>query len=487
MPSLEHPLDRKVKILATMGPASSSEEKLRALLAAGVDAFRINFSHGSHEQHKTAIERVRRIEQELARPIAIIADLQGPKFRIGINGGINYKSEMLLEPSDDLHLSFAGDASLPNALSLPHAEIFAAIKAGHRLLFDDGRIMARVISCDANRITAKVEIGGILKNKKGVSLPDCHIPVAALTPKDRKDLVAALSWGVDWVALSFVQTEADLDQIRTIINGQAALMAKIEKPLALERIEQIAAASDGIMVARGDLGVEIPPESVPAAQKRIVSVARRAGIPVVVATQMLESMIEHSSPTRAEVSDVATAIYDGVDAVMLSAESATGRYPIEAVAMMDRIAAAVTEDPEYGARIHFMETATNPTTADALSSAAAKICNTIDARAIVCFTTSGSTANRISRERPSPPILVLTPTRKCARRLALLWGTHGVVTGQPASFENIVEMAARECSVAFGAQRGDQIVITAGVPFGQIGSTNIIHVTEIGDDPHAFR
>ena len=399
------PRARKVRVLATLGPASSTPDRIAELFQAGADAFRINMSHGDQAGKVAVVAAIRSLEKRFARPTTILADLQGPKLRVGrfADGRVVLEtgSRFVLDRSAEL-----GDA---NRAQLPHREIFEAIEPGARLLLDDGKLVLRVTANTPDRIETLVEVGGPLSDNKGLNVPDVVVPMAALTEKDRSDLAFAVAQGVDWIALSFVQRPEDLMEARTLIGGKAALLAKIEKPAAIDRLEELVELCDGVMVARGDLGVELPPQSVPPLQKRIVETARRQGRPVVVATQMLESMITSPSPTRAEVSDVATAIYDGADAIMLSAESAAGAWPIESVAMMDAIGVSVEADPMHGDRMHFTVMRPDPTTADALAEAAKTIAATVPVAAIICFTTSGSTARRVARERPSVPILVLTP------------------------------------------------------------------------------
>ena len=372
-----------------------------------------------------------------------------------------------------------GDAT---RVQLPHREIFAAIAPGARLLLDDGKLVLRVVEHDPDVIVTMVEVGGALSDNKGLNVPDVVVPVPALTEKDRSDLAFACQAGVDWIALSFVQRPEDLMEARRLIEGKAALLAKIEKPAAIDRLEEIVEQCDGVMVARGDLGVELPPQNLPPLQKRIVEVSRRMGRPVVVATQMLESMIKSPSPTRAEVSDVATAIYDGADAIMLSAESAAGDWPVESVAMMNAIGEAVERDPMHGDRIHFTIMRPDPTTADALAEAAKNIATTVGVAAIICYTSSGSTARRIARERPSVPLLVLTPSMATARRLGLLWGAHAVHTRDVESFEEMVAKAKRMALRHGIAHAGDRVIVLAGVPFRTPGSTNVLHVVRIVGD-----
>jgi pyruvate kinase len=477
-PSQFVPRSRKVRILATLGPASATPEMIRELLRAGADAFRLNMSHGSHADHLARIEIIRALEKELQRPTTILADLQGPKLRVGRFEG----DKQMLENGQAFVFDRDETLGTTRRVNLPHREIFEAVEAGTRLLIDDGKLVLRVTATGPDRLETRVEVGGAISNNKGLNVPDAVLPMAALTDKDRADLAFALDHNVDWIALSFVQRPEDVAEARRLIAGRAALLAKIEKPAALERLGGILELSDAVMVARGDLGVELPPEDVPPMQKRIVESARRMGRPVVVATQMLESMITSPSPTRAEVSDVATAVYDGADAVMLSAESASGQFPLEAVSMMNRIATSVERDPSYGARIHFTETPADPTTNDAIAEAAANIVGTVSAAAIVCFTLSGSTARRVARERPSVPLLVLTPSASTARRLGLLWGAHAVRTRDVASFEEMVGKAKRMALRHGLAKAGDRIVVIAGVPFGTPGSTNVVHVVRLAGD-----
>ncbi|MCM0033389.1 pyruvate kinase [Sandarakinorhabdus limnophila] len=472
------PRARRVKVLATLGPASASEEMISKLHAAGADAFRVNMSHGSHESQGKLIAAVRAVEKANGRPIAILADLQGPKLRVGrvADGAAELVKGQTFR--FDRHTA-PGDAA---RVCLPHKEIFAALRPGARLLVDDGKIVLRATAVSEDAIDCVVEVPGTIKDNKGVNVPDVVVPLPALTPKDRADLTFALDCGVDWVALSFVQRPEDVAEARRLIGGRASLLAKIEKPAALERLEEILEIADAVMVARGDLGVELPPQNVPPAQKRIVAMARSLGKPVVVATQMLESMITSPSPTRAEVSDVATAIYDGADAVMLSAESAAGAWPVEAVSMMDAIAAQVEADPSYHGRVHFTEVATGRSTAAAITSAAADISRTIGARAIACFTISGSTAGRAARERPSVPVLCLTPSQTTARRMGLVWGVHAVTTRDVGSFEEMVAKSKRMALRTGLAKGGDPLVLIAGVPFSTPGTTNVVHVVRLTGD-----
>ncbi len=477
MPPHLEPRGRRVKVLATLGPASNSETMIEALIAAGADAFRVNMSHGSNADRGALIAAIRAVEKTVGRPLTILADLQGPKLRVGrfAEGGV------LLANGDSFRLDRDIAPGDQRRVCLPHKELFAALEPGARLLIDDGKLVLRVRAVSADVIECTVEVGGRISDNKGVNVPDVVVPLPALTAKDRADLTFALEQGVDWIALSFVQRPEDVAEARALIRGKAALMAKIEKPAALERLGEILELADAVMVARGDLGVELPPQQVPPAQKRIVAMARALGKPVVVATQMLESMIVSPSPTRAEVSDVATAIYDGADAVMLSAESAAGKFPVEAVAMMDAIAREVEADPGYFGRVHFNDHGNDSgsTTADAMTAAAASISRTIGARAIVCFTISGSTVRRAARERAALPVLCLTPKLATARRMGLVWGVHAVVTRDVAGFEEMVAKAKRMALRTKLARGGDPLVLIAGVPFSTPGTTNVVHVVRL--------
>ncbi len=469
---------RKVRILATLGPASSGVEMIRKLFIAGADAFRINMSHGDHAMHAANIAAIRSLEKELGRPTTILADLQGPKLRVGTFAA----PPVMLETGAAFTLDSDPAPGDARRVQLPHPEILGALEPGARLLIDDGKLVLRVTACHGASVESIVEVGGHISDRKGLNLPDIVVPLAALTEKDRRDLTFALEQHVDWIALSFVQRPEDVAEARTLIKGKAGVLVKFEKPQGLARLEEILELADACMVARGDLGVELPPEAVPPAQKLIVATARRMGKPVVVATQMLESMITSPSPTRAEVSDVATAVYDGADAVMLSAETAAGAWPIEAVTIMDRIAQSVEADPGYRERVQFTQTKADPTTADALSEAAGDVAQTIGADAILCFTFSGSTARRISRERPAAALLVLTPKLEAARRMGLLWGSHAVHTRDIDSFEEMIAKGKRMALRHGAGSAGSKLVMMAGVPFGTPGSTNVLHVATLTGD-----
>jgi pyruvate kinase len=469
---------RSTKIVATLGPASSDIAMIRALVEAGVNVFRLNFSHGTREDHAVRHAAIRTVERETGRPIAILADMQGPKLRVGqLQGG-----QVELKSGASFRLDL--DRTPGNAVRapLPHPEILAAVEPGAELLLDDGRIRLRVEAKDGRGVDTLVLDGGPLKERKGVNVPGVVLPIAALTEKDRADLATALELGVDWVALSFVQRPDDIAEAKKLVAGAAYVMAKIEKPAAVERIEEIIELADGLMVARGDLGVEMPVEVVPGVQKRLVRAARRAGKPVVVATQMLESMVTMPVPTRAEVSDVATAVYDGADAVMLSAETASGAHPLEAVSVMESIAETVERDPLYRGIMDAEHARPEATTADAISAAAAQVANTVGAAAVVTYTTSGSTALRAARERPTVPILVLTPKQDTARRLSIAWGLHCVQTEDAQNFADMVDRACRTALTQSIGNVGDRLVITAGVPFGTPGATNVLRIAWIGKE-----
>lgn len=472
------PRMRKVRILATLGPASDTPEMIEKLFRAGADAFRVNMSHGDQADKAQLIANIRALEKSYNRPTTILVDLQGPKLRVGTFAD----GKVELHTGDNFRLDTDTTPGDAQRVHLPHPEIFVALEVGARLLLDDGKLVLRVTEMGAEHINTIVEVGGMLSNRKGLNVPDVVVPIAALTEKDRSDLAFALEQGVDWIAMSFVQRPEDVAEGKKLIGNKAALLAKIEKPAAIGRLEEILELADGVMVARGDLGVELPPEQVPPLQKKIVSTARRMGKPVVVATQMLESMIVSPSPTRAEVSDVATAIYDGADAVMLSAETAAGAWPIEAVSIMDRIAQQVEGDPDFFKRIHFTETPADGTTADALAEASGRIVDTVETSAIVCFTSSGSTARRISRERPAVPLLVLTASQTTARRLGLLWGAFAVRTKDIGSFEEMVAKGKRMALRYHLGDAGGRIIIMAGVPFGTPGSTNVLHIVRLTGD-----
>ncbi|MBL8710042.1 MAG: pyruvate kinase [Rhodospirillaceae bacterium] len=466
---------RKAKIVATLGPASTSRAEIEALFLAGADIFRLNFSHGSHADHEARYRIIRAVEADTKRPIGVLMDLQGPKLRVGqfvdghvmLEAGQKFRFDLDKAPGDE------------KRAPLPHPEILSALKPGVALLLDDGKLRMRVRKAAKDACECEVEIGGRLSDRKGVNVPDVVLPLSPLTKKDRADLQYGLDLGIDWVGLSFVQRPEDIAEARKLIQGRARIIAKLEKPAAIEKLDEIVDLSDALMVARGDLGVEMPAEDVPSLQKRIVHACRQKGKPVVVATQMLDSMVGSPTPTRAEASDVATAIYDGADAVMLSAETASGKYPLESVTMMNRIIERVERDPFYRRILEAQRLEPEATGSDAISQAAAQVAHTLSAAAIVTYTTSGSTGLRVARERPEVPILCLTSSLQTARNMALVWGTHCVVTPDLKRFS---EMADKACRIAFReeyARAGERIVITAGVPLGTPGSTNILRVAFI--------
>jgi pyruvate kinase len=467
---------RRTKIVATLGPASSDPAMIAKLFETGADVFRINMSHTTPDRMRALVADIRAIEQRYERPIGILVDLQGPKLRIG-----EFKDDsVILKEGGSFVLDGDKTPGDSSRVYLPHPEIFAAIEPGHTLLLDDGKIRLTVTSVSPGRVTTRVVVGGKLSSRKGVSLPDTVIPFSGLMPKDRTDLEAALSAGADWIALSFIQRAEDIAEAKKITRGHAAVMAKIEKPQALHRLSDILDVADAIMVARGDLGVELPVEQVPGAQKRMTRAGRAAGKPVVVATQMLESMITSPVPTRAEVSDVATAIFEGADAVMLSAESASGKFPVEAVATMDRIAIEVERDPTYRGIIQAARAEPEHTGADAIAAAARQIAETVDLAAVACWTSSGATALRMARERPSPLIVAISPNLATGRRLAVAWGVHCVVAEDAQDQDDMIE---RACRIAFRegfAKAGQRIIVVAGVPLGTPGATNMLRIAYVG-------
>jgi pyruvate kinase len=466
---------RNAKIIATLGPGSSDEAVIAKLFKAGADVFRINFSHGTHAEHKGRFNTIRKLERTFSRPIGIIMDLQGPKLRVGkfVDGAVD------LEPGAMFRLDLSDEPGTVDRVCLPHPEIFAAFETDTDLLLDDGRIRLRVERFGADFAVTRVITGGPLSDNKGVNLPNVVLDVSPITAKDRKDMALALELGVDWIALSFVQRPEDVIEARELIQGRAGILAKLEKPSAVERLGEIVELADAIMVARGDLGVEVPPEDVPILQKRIVRACRRAGKPVVVATQMLDSMVHSPTPTRAEASDVATAIYDGADVVMLSGETAVGDYPVETVTMMERIIHRVENDRLYRNIMDADRRAPEATAADAITAAARQVAHTVSAAAIITFTATGSTTLRAARERPEVTILALTPKAATARRMCLAWGVHPVLVEDVYSFEQMVATAVRIASEEDFAGSGDRLVVTAGVPFGTPGATNILRIVRL--------
>jgi pyruvate kinase len=467
---------RRIKVIATLGPASADQETLAALFDAGADVFRINMSHASHDDMRSRVAMIRAVEEEKGRPIGILVDLQGPKLRLGLfaDGGVEInKGDAFVLDSDPT----PGDAQ---RVQLPHPEILSALAPGHRILIDDGKAMLRVVESEPTRAVTVVEVASRISNRKGVSLPDTTIPTSAMTPKDRADLDAALEENIDWIALSFVQRPEDVIEVKEIARNRALVMAKIEKPQAVARLEEILEVADGFMVARGDLGVEMPLERVPGIQKTLTRLARKLGKPVVVATQMLESMISSPVPTRAEVSDVATAVFEGADAVMLSAESASGRYPREAVATMNRVAETVEAEGIYSSILEAQRATPEATGADAIAEATRVVAETLEVKVICAWTNSGSTALRIARERPHSSILSLTPNEEVARRLAVVWGVHAIVTDDARDERDMAERACRHAYIEGFAGAGERIIVVSGVPFGTPGGTNNLRIATVG-------
>ncbi len=467
--------NRNAKIVATLGPSSSTEKSIRDLFVAGVDVFRLNFSHGTQEEHRTRCEMARGIGREFGRPVGILADLQGPKLRVGRFAG----GAVELVPGEVFRLDLDPAEGNAQRVNLPHPEIFAALEAGASLLLDDGRLQLKVESHGKDHALTRVVVGGRLSDRKGVNVPGVVLPISPLTEKDRADLTFALKMGVDWVALSFVQRPEDIDEARQIIGDQAMVLAKLEKPAAIDRLDAIVQRADAIMVARGDLGVEMPPERVPVLQRTIVRTCRHAGKPVIVATQMLESMTANPVPTRAEASDVASAIFQGVDAVMLSAESASGKYPIEAVTMMDKIIREIEGDAHYRMLLDANQETARPNPADAVCAALRQTAHIVSAKATITYTSSGFSAMRAARERPEAPILSLTPSPQTAARLSLVWGLHSVRTAEATDVTSMTELACNAALKEGFAVPGDYVVIAAGVPFGQSGSTNLLRIARV--------
>lgn len=470
--------NRNAKIVATLGPASSSKDTVRGLFTAGVDVFRLNFSHGSAAEHRARFGMLRELESETGRPICILADLQGPKLRVGTFAD----GPVQLVEGAGFRLDLDSAPGNVQRVGMPHPEIFAALMPGTHLLLDDGKLRLVVEQCGHGFAETRVLVGGKLSERKGVNVPDVVLPITALTPKDLRDMELALELGADWIALSFVQRPEDVAEARALIGNRALIVSKLEKPSAVERLDAIVKLSDAIMVARGDLGVEMPAEQVPAIQKRIVRSCRRMGRPVIIATQMLESMIDSPVPTRAEASDVATAIYDGADAVMLSAESASGKHPLEAVQIMNRIIQQVEADPSYRQLVDASHTQAVPGEVDvteAVCCAMRRAVSLLQAAAIVCYTSSGHTSLRAARERPEAPILSLTPHITTARRLALVWGVHSVHIENVADVRQMTVIACEVANRSAFARNGQTIVAMAGMPFGEAGSTNLLRIAQV--------
>ncbi len=473
---------RNAKIIATLGPASTSPDMIEKLFMAGADVFRLNFSHGTHAEHQARYDSIRAVEAKVQRPISVLADLQGPKLRVGNFAG----GAVMLDDGASFRLDLSDKMGTATRAPLPHPEVFAALSEGTELLLDDGKIRLLVERHGADFAETRVLVGGELSSHKGVNVPGAVLPISPLTPKDIADLAFAVEMGADWIALSFVQRSSDVAEARSRIQATGRpgvrLLSKLEKPAAIDHLDDIIDLSDAVMVARGDLGVECPPETVPILQKRIVAACRKVGKPVVVATQMLDSMVHLPAPTRAEASDVATAVYDGADAVMLSAETAAGRYPVGAVTIMDRIIQQVERDEHYHVITAASRSQPENTTRDAISAAARQVAHTLKAAAVVTYTSSGSTTLRAARERPEQPIVSLTADIDVARQLALVWGAHTVQTDEVHNFSEMVSKAILMAQREGFAAIGDRIVITAGVPFGCSGTTNILRVAEISED-----
>jgi len=472
---------RRAKIIATLGPASREPDVIAELFEAGADVFRLNFSHGSHADHAASVAAIRKIEQDTGRPIAILMDLQGPKLRVGTFQG----GKVILQPGANFRLDMNPAPGDGERVCLPHPEIFAALKPGASLLVDDGHLRLKVKSCGADFAETEVIIAGTISDRKGVNVPDVTLSIPALTEKDRADLEFGLSQGVDWVGLSFVQRPEDVAQVRAAVAGRAGIVSKLEKPSALDHLDAIVDLSDAVMVARGDLGVEMPLEQVPVLQKRIIRSCRKRGKPVIVATQMLDSMIKSPVPTRAEASDVATAVYDGADAVMLSAETAAGLFPVRAVTTMHRIIMQVESDEHYATLMQAGHQETEHSSPAAITAAARQIAHTLEAAAIVTFTTSGSTTLRAAQERPDVPIMCITPSRAAGRRLGLVWGVHAIVGDFIHSVDDIGDVAVKAAVESGIGKDGQPLIITAGMPFGKVGSTNMVRVVWIGGETRA--
>jgi pyruvate kinase len=472
---------RRIKILATLGPASSDSATIRKLFEAGADVFRINMSHTPHDKMRELVSTIRNVESSYGRPIGILVDLQGPKLRLGnfAEGSVELSNGAMFTLDND---PAPGDKT---RVHLPHPEILKALRPGHALLIDDGKLRLIAEETSPERALVRVVTGGRMSDRKGVSLPDTDLPVSAMTPKDRADLEAALETGIDWVALSFVQRADDVIEAKKLVRGRASIMSKIEKPQAIDRLAEIMEVSDALMVARGDLGVELPAERVPGLQKQMTRMARRAGKPVVIATQMLESMITSPVPTRAEVSDVATAVFEGADAIMLSAESAAGKFPVEAVLTMNRIGEEVERDPTYRGVISSQRPEPEATAGDAIADAARQIAETLDLSAIICWTSSGSTALRVARERPKPPVVAITPSVSTGRKLSLVWGVHCVIAEDAHDQDDMIDRAGRIAFRDGFAKAGQRVIIVAGVPLGTPGTTNMVRIAYVGPDRDA--
>ena len=466
---------RNTKIIATLGPSSSSPLKIHSLFQAGADIFRLNFSHGNHDDHRKRVFHIRQYEKRLGRPIAILGDLQGPKIRIGLFK----KTYVILKNNQRFVLDLNPKEGDQNRVFLPHKEIFKSVKKNNKILIDDGKIILNIDKVLSDKIITEVLVGGKISNKKGVNIPETFVKMSSLTDKDIRDLKFCLDLSLDYIALSFVQKSKDINDLKKYVGNQTGIMAKFEKPMAIKNMDEILQHCDAAMVARGDLGVEMPPEEVPIIQKKIVQSCRDFGIPVVVATQMLDSMVESPSPTRAEASDVATAVFDSADCLMLSAETASGKFPVESVKIMDRIIRGVENDNSYRQILESKQIKLEETTSDAISSAASQVVKTVLAKAIFTYTRSGATAKRAARERPAVPIIGLSPERITARQLALIWGVHTIHALEPKSFSGMIDNACELAKKEGIVKKGDYVVITAGAPIGVSGSTNNLRIAKI--------
>ncbi len=464
---------RRTRIVATLGPASRSPDMVVDMARAGVDVFRLNFSHGEPSEHSAALAAVRAAEAQVDRPLAVLADLQGPKFRLGVFAA----GKVHVRRGQTLRLDLDPEPGDRRRAPFPHPEVLRALRADAILLVDDGKVRLKVKNVGPEFAEVEVIAGEALSDRKGVTAPGLTIPTPALTAKDRVDLEFALKAGVDWVALSFVQTAADMAELRQLVGGRAAILAKVEKPAALRDLEAILDASDGLMVARGDLGVELAPEEVPVAQKTIVRAARRRGAPVIIATQMLDSMTFNPQPTRAEASDVANGVYEGADALMLSGESAVGAYPIEAVTMMDAIIRRVEADPLWRGLMRAEHGEDDDEDVDALIAAATRAAEARSTACLVAYTTTGATAKRMARERPDHPILAIAPNIEVARRLGLVWGLEPRVASQPRGLAAMTDEAAHMASDLGLAASGARVLIIAGPPMGAPGAANLLRIT----------
>jgi len=490
---------KSTKQLATLGPASSTEEMIEKLFLSGADVFRLNFSHGEHSEKAKLVDRIRSVEKKYSHPIAILADLQGPKLRVGT---FENDAKVMLETGQKFIFDMKEEASTKERVRLPHPEILLTLKAGDILLLDDGKLRMKVLSTTMNakdlmagEVVCSVEVGGALSNRKGVNTPSIILPISPLTPKDRKDLEFALTLEIDWVALSFVQKPEDIVELKSLItNNKLKVMAKLEKPSAVgANLEEIVRLSDGIMVARGDLGVEMNPWDVPIIQKKIVDACKFAGKPCVIATQMMESMIENPTPTRAEASDCATAVFESSDAIMLSAESAAGKYPVESVTMQQLIINKIESDANFRSNLDRFAIQVSQKEKDAVTSAITIAARTVSdlskSKALLAFTSSGGTVLRMAKLRPNVPIIAACYNIEIARQLALVWGVYPVVIPKPTTFglkEEVTKLCKLACEKGFADPSKDLFTVTAGLPFGTIGTSNYLRVVAAAGPEYWF-